>query len=130
MGHNVNFILNNINKFGKLRVIKPTNLIIQKVSHDFPYDRTFGNPFIRTPIFNVKIIKNTVVYFSYKKSAYLIETSCKNESLFLLNVINSKLYQLLIKKHNVSIMFLKFPEYNKFHNHNNIDDFLNMYFYL
>lgn len=150
---NVNFILNNINKYGKislsnqinvsqidlssnqyyretLYLFKPANVSIEKVSYTYPYDRTFGNPFTTTTKYNIKIIKNNTVYFSYKKTAYLIETCCKNESMFLAKVIGSKLYRSLIIKANVPIINLKFPEYNSFHDHTDINKFLIWYFHL
>lgn len=125
-----NSILNKINKFGILYLFRPTDKIIKKVSYEYPYDGTFGNPFTRTPKYDTKIIKNITIYFSHKNVAYFVQTGCRNESIFLLKVLNSKLYRSLITKHNVSITNLKFPEYSRFHNHDDIDKFLKWFFHL
>lgn len=122
--------LNKINKFGTAHLFMPVEKIIEKVSYEYPYDRTFGNPFVSTPKYHTKIINNVKIYFSYKNDAYFISVSCRNELMFLLKVLNSKLYRSLIIKYNVQITNLKFPEYNRFHNHDDIDKFLVWFFRL
>jgi hypothetical protein len=127
---NCDLVLDKINKFGKYTRFIDTQKIIEKISYKYPYDRTFGNPFVRTPKYDIRIAGNTFVYFSYGKNAYLIQTSCRNESIFLSKVLDSKLYRALIIHNKVPILHLKLPEYNKFHDHNDIDKFLRWIFHL
>lgn len=126
----MNTRISKIKIYGVFVPFVETKLITKKVSYEYPYDRTFGNPFARFPNYHVKMIDNNHVYFSYKKKAILFMTNCRKESHFLTKVLNSKLYYNLIVYDKVDICNLKFPAYNKFHSCQNIEKFLKHIFSL
>ncbi len=126
---NNKLVFSRINTFGKTDNITKTTTLKNKTSYSYPYDNTFGNPFVTTPIYNTKLINNTTVYISYKNNSYYITTNCKYESLFLLDVLNSQIYKNIIKS-NISIQHLKFPVYSNMYNYSDIEKFLSLYFHL
>jgi hypothetical protein len=121
-----------INKFGTTKIIhkfKTQKLTLrEKVSFAYPYKNTFGNPFVQFSKYRVKIIGNTKVQLIYK-STFEIQVSCRNECTFLERVLSSKLYKYLITNCNMLPNKLKYPDYSKFHNHSDINIFLQNYFH-